>query len=34
MVLKTEFQIQPPLTLEQRVINLETEARAHGWNIP
>ena len=29
-----EFQIQPPLTLEQRVTNLETEARAHGWNIP
>ena len=29
-----EFEIQPPLTLEQRVINLETEARAHGWYIP
>ena len=28
-----EYNIQPPITLEQRVVRLEESARAHGWDI-
>ena len=29
-----EFGVQAPLTLEERIVALEVEARAHGWAIP